>query len=149
LGAQNAKDRVVGEWTLQETLDLIKAVEKATMIQIIYPLIKITFKLKDNESEMPEPRFKLREHKLTIYSKSVKFHEISKHILYDLANLRKSLVASSISQISWSAISAHLKTRSSDDVRQYWNSKIMTILVPNQREWTDSEDILLLKFILA
>lgn len=47
MGAENAKDRIVGEWTLDETLKLIKSVETAAKIQILYPLINISFKIKD------------------------------------------------------------------------------------------------------
>jgi hypothetical protein len=64
LGAENAQDRLVGEWSLQETLALIKSVEAATQIQILYPLIKISFKIKDTKNlegkiEIPDVRFKV------------------------------------------------------------------------------------------
>ena len=42
-----------------------------------------------------------------------------------------------------------MKSRSSDDIRHYWNNNIMTVLMPNQSEWSDEEDIELLRFIAA
>ena len=47
LGGDNADDRVSSPWSLQETIELIKSVERATKIEILYPLVEIKFKLKD------------------------------------------------------------------------------------------------------
>ena len=48
MGALNFKSRIVGDWTLEEEINLIKSIEKATQIQILFPLIKIKFRVKDN-----------------------------------------------------------------------------------------------------
>lgn len=50
MGGENAADRVVGSWSLQETIQMIKCVERATKIQILYPLVDIKLKLKDEPS---------------------------------------------------------------------------------------------------
>lgn len=43
------------------------------------------------------------------------------HIIFDLKKLREKLLQKSISKISWSAIAEEMKTKSSDDIRHYWN----------------------------
>jgi hypothetical protein len=43
------------------------------------------------------------------------------HIIFDLKKVREKLLDKSISKISWSAISEEMKTKSSDDLRHYWN----------------------------
>ena len=47
MGGENAADRVAGSWSLKETIKMIKCVERATKIQILYPLVDIKFKMKD------------------------------------------------------------------------------------------------------
>jgi hypothetical protein len=43
------------------------------------------------------------------------------HVIFDLKKLREKLLEKSISKISWSAIAEEMKTKSSDDIRYYWN----------------------------
>lgn len=40
--------------------------------------------------------------------------------------------------ISWTAIANHIQTRSYDDIRNFWNLKIVPLLVPIKmdNEWT-------------
>ena len=40
-----------------------------------------------------------------------------------------------------------MKTRSSDDIRYYFNNRLLPILLPEASEWTQEEDETLLKFI--
>lgn len=72
-----------------------------------------------------------------------------KHVIFDIKSLRKNLITHSVSNLSWTAIASHLRTRSSDDIRHYWTSHMMNLLLPNQSQWTDDEDIELLSFIAA
>ena len=37
--------------------------------------------------------------------------------------------------------------RSSDDIRQYWNQKLLPLFAPNQQSWSTEEDVALLEFI--
>jgi hypothetical protein len=48
MGGENSQYKIIGEWSLEETLKLIQAVEKATNISILYPLVKIKFKIKED-----------------------------------------------------------------------------------------------------
>lgn len=56
--------------------------------------------------------------------------------------------------VSWSVIHMELKTRSVDDIRNYWQLKLLPILVPEMRksflssqEWKEEDDIELLTAI--
>ena len=91
IGGDNSDDRIVGEWKLQETLSLIKLIEKATSIKILYPLTEIIYKVKDEagDDKTPEKRFKIKDNKIAIYSKSVKFEEIMNNIVFDIKNVKK------------------------------------------------------------
>jgi hypothetical protein len=42
-----------------------------------------------------------------------------------------------------------MKTKSSDDIRHYWNNKLLPKFIPNQHEWTEEEDLKLLNFIVS
>ena len=51
MGGDNAAERVLGSWSLQETIELIKYVERAAKVEILYPLVEIKFKLKDEPTK--------------------------------------------------------------------------------------------------
>ena len=71
------------------------------------------------------------------------------HIIFDIKKLGDKLVQKSISKISWTAIAEEMKTKSSDDIRHYWNQKLLPLFIPNQHQWTEEEDLKLLKFIVS
>ena len=71
------------------------------------------------------------------------------NVVFDLKNVKKQLLEKSVSSISWTAISEGLKTKSSDDIRQYWTNKILPLFIPNQSVWTEDEDLNLLKFVVS
>lgn len=74
MGGDNALSRVMGEWSLEEVLNLIQSIEIATDVKILKDKVKISLKIKDKDSEeFHDPKFVLKESKLTIYSRSVKF----------------------------------------------------------------------------
>lgn len=85
---------------------------------------------------MPEKRLKVKRDKIQVCSKTVRFEEIMSNVVFDLTKLRKLLVQKSISQVSWAAISEHMATKSSDDVRQYWNTKMLPLFLPSAHSWT-------------
>ena len=55
---------VVGDWSLEETINLIKIVEKANNIEILYPLTKIKIDIREN----PKKAMKFSEDKIKVYS---------------------------------------------------------------------------------
>jgi len=138
LGAENAATRQVGEWALEEVLTLLRSVEKATKVQILCPSVEIKLRIKDSEAncDVPETRKKVSGSCVKVFSKTVRFEEILPHVVYDLNKVKSKLVEQSISQISWAAISEKMKTRSSDDIRQYWNLKLLPLFIPDQHKWT-------------
>jgi len=79
--------------------------------------------------------------RIMIYSKNVSVEEIvplvikQKRCAKRVPNLA----------ISWAAISQQMKTRSVDDLRNFWQLKLLPILVPatvnRQLNWTEEEDI--------
>ena len=52
-------------------------------------------------------------------------------------------------EISWTAISDHMKSRSYDDIRNHWSLKLLPLLLPIdvKSEWTQEQDISLLEQI--
>ncbi len=71
------------------------------------------------------------------------------HIIFDLKKVREKILDKSISKISWSAIAEEMKTKSSDDLRHYWNLKLLPLFIPNQHQWSEAEDLKLLDFIVS
>jgi hypothetical protein len=69
MGGENSLTRIIGQWKLDEELKLIKCIEKATLIQILYPLVEVKFKIRDGDNSK---RLKMTDTKITIYSESVK-----------------------------------------------------------------------------
>jgi hypothetical protein len=60
-------------------------------------------------------------------------------------------------EISWVAIHESMRTRSIDDIRNFWQHKLLPLLVPNinsklnnisGKEWTEEDDLDLLMQIL-
>lgn len=86
---------------------------------------------------------------MKIYSKTVRFSEILESVIFDMPKVRASLISSSISQISWKAISEKITTRSSDDIRHYWSAKILPLFISKQNKWSEADDLLLLEFIAS
>jgi hypothetical protein len=86
---------------------------------------------------------------IKVYDRSVAIHEIVPMIIKK-NRCRKEVPHLSI---SWSAIQSNLKTRSIDDIRNYWSLKLLPLLVPNQSDgptkaWSEEDDIDLLKQII-
>lgn len=54
----------------------------------------------------------------------------------------------SVSSISWSAVADQIKTKSSDDIRYYWTSKVLPLFIPNQNVWSEEEDLNILEFVV-
>jgi hypothetical protein len=86
---------------------------------------------------------------IKVYDRSVAIHEIVSMIIKK-NRCRKEVPHLSI---SWSAIQSNLKTRSIDDIRNYWSLKLLPLLVPNQSDgptkaWSEEDDIYLLKQII-
>ena len=69
MGGINAEHKIIGDWSLEETLELIRAIEKANKIKILYPLVKIKFDIKGN----PKKSMKTSDSKIKIYSERVRF----------------------------------------------------------------------------
>lgn len=85
MGGENSQYKIIGEWSLEETLKLIQAVEKATNISILYPLVKIKFKIKEDAKK----QMKVSDEKIKIYSDQVKFKDIMSNVVFDIQNVRK------------------------------------------------------------
>lgn len=53
--------------------------------------------------------------------------------------------------VSWKTIAEAMKTRSVDDIRNYWSIKILPLFDPSaliqERAWTETDDIALLELI--
>lgn len=137
IGGDNYESRVVAPWQIDEVINLIKLVEKAVEIQILYPLMRIKFKF-----EKPKDRnFAIKDDKILIYNQNTQFKEIMNHVVFDLEKIKKSLIEKSVSKTSWAAIAEKLTTKSSDDIRHFWQNQIMPLFFPNQQDWQEQEDL--------
>jgi len=113
-------------------------------IEILNPLVKIKYNYeKDSKSA-----FKIKTEKVFIYKKNVHFKDIMKAVVLDINKVKKYLLENTISEISWSALTGHLASKSSDDIRQFWNNHIVPLFLPKQQEWSDEEDLALLNFVV-
>ena len=141
LGGQNAENRVIGEWSLEEAIKLIKAIEKVTETTYLKKDIEISFKLKEleNGNMIPDKRKRYSKNKLRIYSRNVSFAEI-----LDLVICENTPQFKLDKPISWAAVSECLQTKSSDDVRHYWNRILSPMLTPVKSKWTQEQDLALL-----
>lgn len=147
MGGENAVKRIVGKWTFKEQIELVKSIEKATQLQVIIPEIKI--KYKESSRSDKNQKFKFSKNKLRIFKNdSLNFADVlSLLLLDDIEQVKSNLIKKSVSQISWQAISESMETKSSDDIRHFWNAKILPLLVPNQNSWSEKEDLALLQFV--
>lgn len=132
----------MGQWTFREQVELIQGVQKAVDVQILNPKIKIKYHEKEDSSKL----FKLSEGKLTVYRNSeLSFEQVKDQICAIKASGKP--FGQRLAQISWQAISEQMKTKSSDDIRYFWNHSILPLLVPSQTAWTLEEDLALLQFV--
>ena len=148
MGGDNALQRVIGKWSLSEQLALISAVETATRLKILNPEIKIRY-VETADAAKISNGFAFKNNKLKVYrNEGVSFEDVMPRLLQaDIEKVKESLIEKSVSQISWMAVSEAIKTKSSDDIRHFWNSKILPLMVPHQNAWTEQEDLALLEFI--
>lgn len=96
---------------------------------------KISVKTKE-EFRLDKIRFKLKDDKLRIYAKDVRFEEIMHLVVTDVKKVKKQLLTNTISKVSWSAVAEAMESRSADDVRHQWNLKILPLFIPDQHVWT-------------
>ena len=80
-------------------------------------------------------RFAIKDDKILIYNQNTHFKEIMNHVVFDLEKIKKSLIQKSVSNTSWTAIAEKLTTKSSDDIRHFWQNNIMPLFFPDQRDW--------------
>lgn len=57
----------------------------------MYPLSEVIYKIKDPlpTDSIPEKRLKVKDNKITIYSKTVQFNEIINNVVFDIKNVRR------------------------------------------------------------
>lgn len=127
-------------------------VGRATDVEIISPSVVIRFKLKDDESpvvdgELPK-RKKFKHGVLTVYSRTVRLQEIMRYVIEDRTKLQSQLMKKTLQRISWATLADKMKTKSADDLRHYWNAKLLPLLIPSVITWTQEDDEKLLQQIV-
>lgn len=143
LGGDNINYRKRGPWTIKEAIELFQAICKATDAKLIKGRKDIHYLFE--EEQQNRRRVVIEEDDIYIYDKYVELDEVLPHIIKK--NRCKKLVPSL--SISWTAIQNHIKNRSVDDIRNFWNLKLLPQLVPARLmdEWTEEDDTELLKNI--
>ena len=58
------------------------------------------------------------------------------------------MIKKTLQQISWNAIATKMKSRSVDDLRYYWNARMLPILLPQVNAWSQEDDEALLQHIV-
>ena len=155
LGGEHAVQRNVGPWSIQEALMLVQLVIKATEGRILKKSRELVF---SQNKEQREERFKFNQEtgKVTIYHPDkVKIDEILPLLIKPKRARKHFQQGEPGSSISWTAIQNELKTRSIDDIRNYWQLKILPIFdqafarneESNSVVWHEKDDIQLLEGI--
>lgn len=147
MGGENLNYRVRGPWTLEEGLQLIHFIELATEKKLQKSSVKVHLKyLKEGYFNASGRRLKTKvdEDGIThvlVYDGGVNIEEV-----LDLT-IKKKACEKAIPnlQISWQAIHNQMKKRSVDDIRNYWQVKLLPVLAPSQakvisQSWTDEDD---------
>eukprot|EP00347_Sterkiella_histriomuscorum_P009025 403342815 len=144
LGGDNIDYRKKGPWTIEEAMTLVKAIQTATNTKFLKKSKTLHYKFE--KSSVGNKVIKVKEDDIYIYDKYVDIGSVLPHLIKK--NRCKKVVPTL--QISWTAISNHLQSRSYDDIRNFWNLKVLPLLVPIQieNEWTQEEDIQLLQEIV-
>ena len=116
LGGDNINYRKKGSWTLEEGLKLLNAVALASGLSLLKKSMQVILKYKEKSYEETSKRLSVTEDSIKVYDRKVQIEEIvpliikKKRCKKHLPNL----------EISWSTISDYMKTRSYDDIRNYW-----------------------------
>jgi hypothetical protein len=91
--------------------------------------IHLKYKSYVNEEERrskTSKRLKIKEDVILIYDKNVSIEEILPLVIKK--NRCKNMIP--LMEISWTVIQEGLKTRSIDDIRNYWQLKLVPMMVP-------------------
>ena len=107
--------------------------------------MEITQKSIDEDDDEEEEK----ETEIIIYDRSVQIEEVIPLII----KKNRCFKAVPTLEISWVAIHESMRTRSIDDIRNFWQHKLLPLLVPNinskmnniaGKEWTEEDDLDLL-----
>jgi hypothetical protein len=81
--------------------------------------VKIKFKFGEKEGKL----FSVKNSTIRIYSEACSFDQIKIHLLKNERDLQETV--RNLGVISWDALAEHLKSRSSSDIRHYWQNKLL------------------------
>lgn len=129
MGADNFSNKKKGPWSLEEGLELLKIICVATDGNFLKKRIKVHVQYQNNNGAESKklPRYKIEDDDIYVYRKSVSIEEIIPLIIKK-ARCQKRIPNLTI---NWTTIASYMKTRSYDDLRNYWNLKLLPILLPN------------------
>ena len=129
MGADNYFNRRRGPWLLDEVLQMFTLVCKATGIQILRQSRKVTFKEGQTNAKQP---YQLVENEVIIYDQArCKPEDIIPFLIKE--KRAKKHLRSIDFVVSWKSIAEALKTRSVDDIRNYWAIKILPMFDPDSQ----------------
>lgn len=109
--------------------------------------------VRKNDEEEEDEADDALETEIRVYDRSVQIEEIIPLII----KKKRCLKSVPYLEISWVAIHEGMRTRSIDDIRNFWQHKLLPLLVPNinsklnniqGKEWTEENDLMLLEQIL-
>lgn len=114
MGADNFASRLKGPWSLEEALKMFRLVCTATAIDIMRSSRSVKF-CEGKSSK----KFELVDGEVRVYnSDQTQIQEIIPFLIKE--NRAKKALKSIDLVISWKAVSNSLKTRSVDDIRNFW-----------------------------
>lgn len=133
MGGENVNTRERGPWGLEEGLELLKFIELATAKKLQKSDVIVHLKyLKEGYFNASGKRLKVKEDEdgnkhIFVYDRSVTLEEIVPQ------TIKKQSCEKIIPTltISWTAIHNSMKRRSVDDIRNYWQVKLLPLLVPS------------------
>ncbi|CDW77042.1 myb-like dna-binding domain containing protein [Stylonychia lemnae] len=146
LGGDNIDYRKKGPWTIEEGISLLRSICIANNVQLIKKSKQVHFKFDKEGKILGSKRIKIKDDDIYIYDKFIQLDQIVPLIT---KKKRCKKVIPTL-EISWTAIQTAIKTRSVDDIRNYWNLKLLPLLVPSlaNLEWEQDDDIDLLNEII-
>jgi len=139
LGGDNWQLRNKGPWTLEEGLELVNFVCAATDCNLVAKNKPV--KIKYGKKEGIKRGYEADSTSIKVYSESVGIEDILPLIMKPKRSQKR---AASL-EISWTALAAQMKYRSYDDIRNYWTSKVLPILLQSYSEWSHGDDRELVK----
>lgn len=146
MGQENYSLRLKGPWSLEESLLMFNLVCEATQVQILRKQRSVEI---DPNPAKPK-KFELVGNVIKVYKPELTQLADVIPLLVKENRAKKNLRSIDL-VISWKTIAQHLKTRSVDDIRNFWQLRVLPLFDSTSQvktQWTEDDDLQLLEQII-